>query len=490
MYKEKNEKFFMEVLNMATKESKSVMPRVIDFGGTKFRNATHKKLLSIDVTNLLNDTINKANDVYMANHNATGKKENPYVKDIDCVCGTAAYTAFTMNTIWTRDVIIRKIGEILTDSKNENWLKENGISSKDIEPMIQEFKDYTLDALKSSERTKPIGDFIESLETKEGDYYKNKHIELIDEMGVYVQTLNNELENLSDSLSKNDLSLGDDIVHSAFKHANEQLLNRKHSPFRSYISTYADNLGIGHEIDSYSFTTDLSQKPVAEDLVRDIGVMLSSQNITILYGDEVHPTDFLDHYKAGNVSEAESKWAGERVNELKNMLTEKFNKKNPGKEQTIDLSCFYANGKQIVTKEEFENAKTPSGDYDPKALGKIEEKIMASMLAGDAITVKTPDKSMQTTVRPMVEPPKKAEFKFGQILQWIYENIFTNKNKEKAKVDAMNDKFEKNEFAANASRIKTSLYELSENGAFLTKRTKPAKSPYRERTTGMNGPQK
>lgn len=481
MYKEKNEKFFMKILNEAFQKSESAIPHVMNFEGISFVNDSYKEMRLCDVTNLMNDTINKANEAYIANHTEPGK----HIDGVDCIAGTAAYTALTMNTIWARDAVLGKIDEYLKDSQNEKELKANGISPKDFEPLKKELKDYTLEALKSNERTKPIGEFIESLENKMPEEMKNNRLELLDTMGLYVQSLNNDLEKLSSSLKKG-TKPWKDFVKDAFRSADLQITSKA---FSNEILNYARDLGIGHENGTFTDISELGKKPVAEDLVKDIGVMLDSQNITILYGDEVHPTDFLEHYKSGNLSEAESKWAGERVNELKNMLAETFSYENPEKDQTIDLSCFYANGKQIVTKEELEKAKTPSGEYDPKALDKMNEKLMASMLSGDNITVKSPDNSMQTTVRPMVEPPKKAEFKFGQILKWIYEYFFTNKNKEKAKVDAMNDKFEKNEVAAKASRIKTSLVELSGNGVYYTLRT-PTTKPPRERTTGLNGPQR
>lgn len=496
MYKEKNEAFFKEVLRKAIEASESTMPHFIPLEGVEFLNDTFKRFPMTSVTQLLNNTINSANEVYLANHKPE-RNGNVYTKDIDCLVGTTAYTAYTLNVMWARKSVIESIGDVLNDPQNADWIKENGFSPKDFEPLTRELKEYTLEAIRSNEKTKPMGDFINTVENKiENEEGYGNYEKVVDRMGLFVQFMNNEIDQLSVELRLNETMHYSMNLYRIFKESYNQICDGKHDvDLAKDITHYANFLEIGHEItdpDMAFFdyhTTDLSNKPIVEDFVKDIGVMLDSENVVILYGDKVHPTDFLDHYNEGTLSEEERNWAHERFDRMKYSLIGKFNSEDDQNNHEIDVDCFYSNGEPIITKEEWEKAKQSTGKYDDDAMAKMEEKIIAKMLSGDEITVKTKDKSMQTTLNPMITPPEKAEFKFGQILQWLYEFFFTNKSKETAKVNAMNERFEKNAFAPNLSRVSVKFNDLADNGVIrgLPRTNKPATH---EKTNERKAPQK
>lgn len=114
------------------------------------------------MTNLLNDTINKSNEVYMANHAMPEK----HVNGIDCLAGTAVYTAFTMKTIWTSDVGFSKHWQYSYRFKKRGMAQGKRHLGQGFWASEERAEDYTQEALKSSERTKTIGEFIESPENK------------------------------------------------------------------------------------------------------------------------------------------------------------------------------------------------------------------------------------------------------------------------------------------------------------------------------------
>lgn len=491
MYKERNEEFFRQVLDKATKQAKNEPSTTVDVG-QMFIPLTGRTVNKIEVSQLLNDTINKANEVYLSSHELAKKEKNSRVNEFDCLAGTAAYTAYTLNVMCTREAIAKQIDAVLSDPENQDWLEENGISSSDIAPLSKELKDYTLEALKTSERTKPMAEFIEATEKKiEKTPFVGAREDLLKKMGIYVLSLDNHLDEVSYRLKKNNFDAKDELfTRPAFLESDNAISWNIGEGFDYDIMNYTRNLGIAHDVPEGGVRnmgnfhyTDINKKPLVEDLCKDLGVMLESQTINIISNDEVQPIDFIEHYQKGKLTKAESEWAHKRCEDIFFSVGYKFNKEDSNHHQMVDMNGFYANGKQIISDDEMKEALSGSGDK----MRKLEEKLVAAVLSGDDITVKSHDKSMQTTLKPVIDKPKKAEFKFGQIFQWIYDAIFSGKDKKIEKVNALNAKFEKNAYVADATRVKMSFNELANTTAAKTVR--PGQ-PKNERTKEMNSPQK
>lgn len=480
MYKENNSTFFKETLDKINNLVKDEKAPVINLGNL-LHDQPGSEYGEVDVNQLMNDTINKANAVYQANHNQKDD-EQQRLNEFDSIVGTAAYSAYALNVMCARDSFINKIDAFLDDPENEYFLEDNGITFKDKEAFRKELKDYTLEALKTGEKTAPLADFIAEVDEHiKASNQPNPRESFINSMGAYIATINHTLDNMSQDLS---------AETNKFKGIlfPQRLL--------SSATVEADKIdyGIGNTIRNHTTVgmdremnnnyDGLDNNPFVEDICKDLGVMLESQNISILYGDTVHPTDFLDHYNEGTISEAESEWARKQFDDITYRLAEKFNRQDPNHHQMVDINCFYANGRQIVSDDDMAAA----GKSEDK-MRELEQKVIAAMLSGENITVKSADKSMQTTLNPMVEPPKKAEFKFGQILQWIYELFVPSKKKEIEKVNAMNEKFEKNALSSEVSRVKMNFNELANNNT-LNNNNQTHRPAQREKTNAMNGPQK
>lgn len=109
-------------------------------------------------------------------------------------------------------------------------------------------------------------------------------------------------------------------------------------------------------------------------------------------------TMYENHYKEnpGKLTAYDRQWA---ENAFDMMFANALDSKNKWTVANVDLSSFYANGKQIITSEEYESAKNEKGIIPPRKESEMKYKIAASLAAGDKITVRrsVPEKEIEAS---------------------------------------------------------------------------------------------
>lgn len=93
---------------------------------------------------------------------------------------------------------------------------------------------------------------------------------------------------------------------------------------------------------------------------------------------------FDSHYKdnPGRLTDYDKEWAMKAFDKMYlNAVSGK------GSWNTLDMSSFYANGKQIISSEEFEKAKNRNGELSFEAENEMKIRIAARLAAGEKITV-------------------------------------------------------------------------------------------------------
>ena len=180
----------------------------------------------------------------------------------------------------------------------------------------------------------------------------------------------------------------------------------------------------------------------------------------ISYGEgDIKPHEFLERYRnnpdtfADNLTAEEKNWVEKTYRQLEDNISGKQVANQVGTDR-VELTDFKSDGVQIVSDQEFKDAKDHT---------KLEARIIAEILSGKQVTSQP-----KNSQKPPVEiNPTVVCTKPEGILDWIIEFFkkFKNFVTEKDKVKAMNDSLnkEKSEEDLRADRQKMGLNDLMKN---------------------------
>lgn len=339
----KNENVFKEVL------TKSFTQTMEDFSyNVDLQNGDDK--ISVSFEDYFEDTL--ANIQFMS--------ENSEEKSTDCAM------AFSLHSInyaaQTRDMHNR-IDDFFASADNQDWLKENGIADDEKSALCQELKDFISDKMAIKGRTKEEKEFVEKINAvfdskgENPDDHLENALDFISDVNKYRQNGYNTKDALNSAY--NDLAFLDGSNKIA-----DAIFNN--------ISALAGSI----------------DKEAADEYMKDIFANYIEE-------DEVNAGSFSEHYTAapGSLTPDEKEWAHKVYCK---MLYDTLDPDNGYDLSNVKHTSFVANGEQIISNEEFENAKDKNGVIAPEKLQAMEEKIAAKAASGQQITVRkyVPEKSV------------------------------------------------------------------------------------------------
>ena len=342
--KEKNEKVFKDILSKAFVQTTEKFSFMIDL-----QNGDDKLNLSLE--DYFEDTM--AN-IQLMSENSTEKS-------------TACAAAFALHSInlaaQTRDMHNR-IDNFFANADNQDWLKENGVGDDEKSALCQELKDFISNELKIKTSTKEEKEFVEKInavfdigkEEQPADYLKHT-LDFFSDVNKYLQNDYKAKDALN--AAYNDLSFiggGNKITDAIF--------------------------------DNIPALSNSIEKEAVDEYMKDISANYIEEN-------EVNAGSFSEHYSAAPdaLTPDEKEWAH---NVYCKMLYDTLDPDNGYDLSNVKHTSFVANGEQIISNEEFENAKDKNGVIAPEKLRAMEEKIAAKAASGEQITVRkfVPEKSV------------------------------------------------------------------------------------------------
>ncbi len=450
MYKEKNSKVFNEILDMAIGGAQRNFPPV-------YNVQSGMEVVSLSLPEIFEDSMARF-ELLRLNKDIDPNRKN--------LVFASSYAAYSLNTMYARDEIINNIDDFFLGDDNLKWLKNNGLSEKDFEPLKAELKKVTDDALRADPDTKEIADFIAKIDaanpTKEQreDFYKSSV--------------------------------------NMLRYLNQGIENSRESGWKFNAKTAVYNA----HADAARFEKDKTLCDLMRDYVIRVDNVFTNEskldvvnykNLGISYGEgkSVHPTTFLEHFNENpaSLTKEELEWAHSVYSDMASFVN---NSSTDGKERDYkaEICDFYANGQRIISYDEARNAKNGKGENDPQKYGALEAIVVAKVLSGEKVTAKARaiDDYETVLINPEIAKPKETKLSISTFFKWLWEKLFSNVKKEIGKVDKMNEKFEKNTGESKAARMKTDFKSLVKSDTVERINTQREKSP--EKTASLNGPQK
>lgn len=462
MYKEKNAEFFTTVLNMAMEDVKYSVPTRYEIqSGSSSRNRF------VTMPDLINRSI-ELFEMFKPAENSVETEQKNIDKDNDRknLVAATAFAAYTLNAVYTRDLLNNQIDVILSDEANKDFLKENGIKEKDIEPLKKELKSVMDDTLKADPDTREIAEFIEKLDAahptiEDRERFYSESARMIDRLETFIK------------------STYDEHNFEQVNSFNEDMLGNARD-IRGYVPDET-NIDIMQE-----FIENVEQKFVETNKMN----VMNFENLGVRYGKGVNPTSFLESYSKNpdKLSKEEQDFANKVFKDLSSFasVSEKDGKPHM---YTVDIADFKSKDGSFLTAEDFEAME--NGGISEERQNALEAMIVAKVLSGEKVTAAavSDDKQSETfLVTPVVEAPQKTEFSLGNFFKWLWEKLFSSIGKEIGKVDEINEKVEQNIGDIKAARTKMTFSELANTSAVDKVSAKLDKLA--EKTVSLGGPQK
>ena len=263
----------------------------------------------------------------------------------------------------------KQIDDYFSNDVNQTLLDAYGMNEEEKNASRKQLKDMVSDTIGFKGNTPEETAFIEKVNAVFDMGQGGSNPDYLKETLNYLSDVNRYIENGASQKSALDAAFND----ASFLGGNIDIA----TVLSSEISTFADTLG--------------------KDEKMNESVM---QNVTKNYVDEidskeVSPESFSYHYQTNpnNLTRDEKEWAQKAFGRI---LFNTMDMENGWDVFNMDLTNFRANGEQIISDEEFQNAKDKTGALNPEKQAALQEKIVAKMAAGAEISVinRTPEKSV------------------------------------------------------------------------------------------------
>lgn len=305
--------------------------------------------------------------------------------------GFACAEAFALNAFnyvaHTRE-LHKQIDDYFANETNRTLLDAYGMNEEEKAAYCQQLKDKISDEIgikgKNAEETAFIEKINAVFDMNQGagnsDYLK----ETLD----YLSNVNRYIENGASQKDALDAAFND----ASFLGGNIDIA----TVLSAEIPTFADSLG-KDEKKNDSFMQDISANYVDE-----------------IDNKEVSPESFSYHYQTNpqKLTQDEKAWAQKVFGRI---LFNTMDMENGWDVFNMDLTNFRANGEQIISDEEFQNAKDKGGALNREKMAELQEKIVAKMAAGAEISIidRTPEKSVDIKPAEIKVKTQAEKFLFG-----------------------------------------------------------------------------
>ena len=462
MYKETKPDVFNALLTSAMKKAQRAAVNSYDVfeDGGKKRDITIPILMNR--AGALMETFKPGNETTMENPNDRQKdteRKNLVV--------STAYAVHMLNTFCAREALMEQVDAFLSD---EDKLVAYGISTKDVEPLKKEIIGDFDAAFKADPDTREIAEFIEKVDAANPTAEQRQKF-IYDSVNMLCN-LENRLDRSADEeVFNNTAQFGKDTLQSSMGFNRYSPNSKNILMLRDYIKDVADK-----------FDKDNYMKVV------------NFNNIGISFGEKIHPTTFLEHFNESpeNLTPEELDWAHKLFTQMSSFSSVSAEDGKPHL-YNIDINDFQdEEGFPIIRQEDIKRAleKDEDGEVNPNKYTMLEAVVVAKVLSGEKVTAwgMSQEGNEKVLINPEIERPEEPKFSIANFFKWLWEKLTSSIGKEAAKVDEMNEKFDKNKGEINAVRTKIDFKELSKTNAIDKLNNHIEK--LNEKTVSLDGPRK
>lgn len=302
--------------------------------------------------------------------------------------GFSTAEAFALNAFniiaHTRE-LHKQIDDYFSNDVNQTLLDAYGMNEEEKTAYCKQLKDMVSETIGFKGNTPEENAFIDKINAVFDMGNGASNSDLLKESLNYLSNVSRYIENGASQKAALDAAFND----ASFTGGNIDVA----TVLSSEISSFSDTLG--------------------KDEKMNESVM---QNVTKNYVDEidskeVSPESFSYHYQTNpnNLTRDEKEWAQKAFGRI---LFNTMDMENGWDVFNMDLTNFRANGEQIISDEELQNAKDKTGALNPEKQAALQEKIVARMAEGAEISVinRTPEKAVN--INPAEIKPKTPAEKF------------------------------------------------------------------------------
>lgn len=302
--------------------------------------------------------------------------------------GAEAFALNAFNVVAHTRELHKQIDDYFSKDVNQTLLDAFGMNEEEKAAYRKELKEKVSDAIGFKGNTPEETAFIDKINAAFDMNEGSSNADYLKETLNYLSNVSRYIENGASQKDALDAAFND----ASFLGGNIDIA----TVLSSEISTFADTLG--------------KDEKMTESVM---------QNVTKNYVDEidnreVSPESFSYSYEKNpqNLTKDEKAWAQKAFGRI---IFNTMDMESGWDVFNMDLTNFRANGEQIISDEEFQNAKNQAGALNPEKLEEFQEKIVAKMAAGAEISVidRIPEKSVNINPAEIKVKTAAEKFLFG-----------------------------------------------------------------------------
>lgn len=302
--------------------------------------------------------------------------------------GAEAFALNAFNVVAHTRELHKQIDDYFAKDVNQTLLDAFGMNEEEKAAYRKELKENVSDAIGFKGNTPEETAFIDKINAVFDMNEGSSNADYLKETLNYLSNVSRYIENGASQKDALDAAFND----ASFLGGNIDIA----TVLSSEISTFADTLG--------------KDEKMTESVM---------QNVTKNYVDEidnreVSPESFSYSYEKNpqNLTKDEKAWAQKAFGRI---IFNTMDMESGWDVFNMDLTNFRANGEQIISDEEFQNAKNQTGALNPEKLEEFQEKIVAKMAAGAEISVidRIPEKSVNINPAEIKVKTAAEKFLFG-----------------------------------------------------------------------------
>lgn len=302
--------------------------------------------------------------------------------------GAEAFALNAFNVVAHTRELHKQIDDYFSKDVNQTLLDAFGMSEEEKAAYRKELKEKVSDAIGFKGNTPEETAFIDKINAVFDMNEGSSNADYLKETLNYLSNVSRYIENGASQKDALDAAFND----ASFLGGNIDIA----TVLSSEISTFADTLG--------------KDEKMTESVM---------QNVTKNYVDEidnreVSPESFSYSYEKNpqNLTKDEKAWAQKAFGRI---IFNTMDMESGWDVFNMDLTNFRANGEQIISDEEFQNAKNQTGALNPEKIEEFQEKIVAKMAAGAEISVidRIPEKSVNINPAEVKVKTAAEKFLFG-----------------------------------------------------------------------------
>lgn len=302
--------------------------------------------------------------------------------------GAEAFALNAFNVVAHTRELHKQIDDYFANEVNQTLLDAYGMNEEEKTAYRKELKEKVSDSIGFKGNTPEENAFIDKINAAFDMNQGNSNADYLKETLNYLSNVSRYIEN---GASQKD-ALTTAFNDASFTGANIDIA----TVLSSEISILADSLGKDEK------KNDLYMKDISANYVDEID------------NREVSPESFSYSYEKNpqNLTKDEKAWAQKAFGRI---IFNTMDMESGWDVFNMDLTNFRANGEQIISDEEFQNAKNQTGALNPEKMEEFQEKIVAKMASGAEISVidRTPEKAVNINLAEIKAKTPAEKFLFG-----------------------------------------------------------------------------